>query len=110
ANANLDGTGTVVFLIGGAGNGTLVETINIKATGNTTRGMVRLFLQDAEPTFTKLIAEIDIPEKTTSSVDEAFSITLQTDFMLKSGYNIAASTQNAETFAVIAEGLDTAFP
>jgi hypothetical protein len=109
ANSNLDGTGTTVNVITGASNGTYIETITIKAVTNVTRGMVRLFLADLE-TFTKLIAEIDIPEDTKSSVDQAFCTTLQVDFMLKSGWAIVASTQNAESFAIIAEGLDTTFP
>lgn len=109
ANTNLDGTGSLANFITGAGNGTLVETITIKAAVTTSRGMVRFFLTDSE-TFWKLIAEIDIPEQTISSVDEAFCITLQTDFMLKSGYSIAASTEKAENFFIIAEGVDTSFP
>ena len=110
ANTGLDGGGTLGTLIQGSGNGTLVETITIKAISNTTRGMVRLFLRDSEPIFTKLIAEIDIPEKTVSAVDDTFAITIQTDFMLMSGYSILASTEKAESFQVIAEGVNTAYP
>jgi hypothetical protein len=109
ANANLDGTGTLVSVITGASNGTYVETITVTAIGNVTRGMVRLFLTDNE-LFTKLIAEIDIPEDTVSGIDEAFSTTLKVDFYLKTGYSIEASTQNAESFQVFAEGLDMVFP
>jgi len=109
ANSNLDGTGTITNFITGASNGTFIETITIKAITNVTRGMVRLFLRDNE-SFTKLIAEIDIPEDTKSSVDSAFCITLQVDFMLKSTWSIGASTQNAESFQVIAEGSDITFP
>jgi len=110
ANTNLDGTGTMGSLIVGAGNGTLVQTITIQAVQSTTRGMVRLFLMDSEPTFTKLIAEIDIPSKSVSAIDNAFSITIETDFMLMAGYVIKASTEKAESFRVIAEGLDSAYP
>lgn len=108
ANSNLDGTGTIPLVISGSSNGTLVKTITIKAIGNTTRGMVRLFLTNG--TYIDLIAEVDIPERKQDSVDEAFHITLQTDFMLASGLSIKASTQNAESFHIIAEGLDTTFP
>jgi hypothetical protein len=108
ANSNLDGTGTLTTLITGAGNGTLIKTITIKGTQNLTRGMVRLFISDG--TFNKLLSEIDIPEKTQDSTDETFNITLLTNFMLKSGYIIKVSTQNAESSVVIADGLDTSFP
>jgi hypothetical protein len=109
ANTALDGSGAMATVITGASNGTHVETISIKATGSVSRGMIRLFLSDGELS-TKLIAEIDVPEKTVSSVDEAFEITLETDFMLKSGLMIAASTNNAESFIVRAEGLDLTYP
>lgn len=109
ANSNLNGTGTVVDVITGASNGTFIETITVKAVGNTTRGMVRLFLSDGA-TFTDLLAEIDIPAVVQSSIDQAFSTTLQVDFMLLSGYKIRAATQNAESFNVIAEGTDITYP
>lgn len=109
ANANLDGSGTIVSIITGASNGTYIQTITITATGDVTRGMVRLFLSD-DALFTKLIAEIDIPETTVSNTDKAFSVTREVNFYLKSGYSIYASTQNAESFQVFAEGLDMVFP
>lgn len=109
ANSNLDGTGTIVTIIIGASNGTYIETISVKALGNTTKGMVRLFLTDGS-TFTDLVAEINVPAKIQSSVDQSFSSTIRVDFMLKSGWSIAASTEKGESFAIVAEGLDTAFP
>lgn len=109
ANTALDGTGSIVTVITGGSNGTKIETITIKATGTVSRGMVRLFLADGE-TFTKLIAEIDIPEQTVSTIDKAFEITLETDFFLRSAYSIGASTNNAESFIVRAEGLDITYP
>ena len=109
ANTALDGTGSIVTVITGGSNGTKIETVTIKATGTVSRGMVRLFLADGE-TFTKLIAEIDIPEQTVSTIDKAFEITLETDFFLRSAYSISASTNNAESFIVRAEGLDITYP
>ena len=109
ANSNLDGTGTIVNIITGASNGTLIDTITIKAIGNTTMGMIRLFITDGS-TFTNLVGEINIPQKTVSSVDASFEKTIEVSFMLKSGWILAASTQNAESFQIIAEGLDTTFP
>ena len=111
ANTNLNGTGTIgTVFTSGVANGTLIKTITIKATGNTTRGMVRLFLSDSGPTFTDCIAEIPIPETTISSVDKAFSIMLEVDFMLLNQWVLGVSTEKAESFVVIAECLDTAFP
>ncbi|MDP2387946.1 MAG: hypothetical protein Q8M29_16350 [Bacteroidota bacterium] len=110
ANTNLNGTGTIVGIITGDLYGTLIKTITIKAIGNTTRGMVRLFTYDSEGGTKRLIMEVDIPAVIQSSIDKAFSITMETDFMLEPAWNIGASTEKGESFIVIAEGVDTTFP
>jgi hypothetical protein len=108
ANSNLDGSGTLSSaIITGASNGTLIKTVTIKSIQNTTHGMVRLFIYDGSNT--KLAAEIEIPAVTKSATDSAFEITIPVDFALKSGWSLKASTQNAESFNVIAEGLDWAY-
>lgn len=105
ANSNLDGTtGTYVDVITGASSGTLVKTVTIKAQGNTTHGMVRLFAYDG--TNTKLLIEINVPAVTKSSVDPAFEIVVPLNYELKSGGKLKASTEKAETFNVIAEAFD----
>lgn len=105
ANSNLDGTGTLSSaIVTGASNGTLIKSVTVKATGNTTQGMVRLFIYDG--TNTRLVAEIEVPAVTKGANDPAFEVRMETNFALKSGYSLKASTENAESFNVIAEGLD----
>src|SRR3990172_4619435 len=104
-NVNLDGSGTLSSaIVTGASNGTLIKTVTIKAQVNTTQGMVRLFIYDG--TNTKLISEIEIPAVTKGANDPAFEITIPVDYALKSGWSLKASTENSESFNVIAEGLD----
>ncbi len=108
ANSNLDGTGTLsAAIITGGTNGTLIKTIKIKAQGNTTQGMVRLFIQGVASAY--LAAEIEISAVTRSAEDSAFEITIPVDFALDTDLMLKASTENAETFNVIAEGLDWAY-
>lgn len=107
ANSNLDGTGTLGTVITAASLSTLVKTVTIKAQGNTTAGMVRLFVYNG--TITKIIAEVYIPAVTISSTDIAFEQTIMINYVLKTGYLLKASTQNAETFNIIAEGLNYAY-
>jgi len=107
ANSNLDGTGTLGTVLTAASNGTLIKSVMIKAQGNTTQGMIRLFATGGGAT--ELISEIMVPAVTKSSVDPSFQIYLPINYALKSGYILKASTQNAETFNVIAEGLDWAY-
>lgn len=105
ANANLDGTGTLSSaIVTGASNGTLIKTITIKAQVNTTQGMIRLFVFDG--TNTKLLTEVEIVAVTKSANDPAFETTVPLNYSLKSGWSLKASTENAESFNVIAEGLD----
>ncbi len=102
ANSNLDGTGTLgTVLTAGANNGTLIKTITVKATGNTTQGMVRIFVgQSGSP---KLVKEVEIPAVTKSATDPAFEIVVPFFFYLKANYVLSASTENAESFNIIAE-------
>ncbi len=107
ANSNLDGSGTLGTVLTGASNGTLIKTVRVKAQGNTTHGMVRLYAYDG--TNTKLIYELEVPAVTKSGTYPAFEAAIPLNFVLKSGGILKASTQVAETFNVIAEGLDFAY-
>jgi hypothetical protein len=108
ANSNLDGSGTVSGAIFVANTpGTLLRSVIIKATGTTTQGMVRLYVVGGGNTF--LIAEVEIPAMTPSATDPAFETYLELNYAMKSGYELIASTQNAETFNVIAEACDWSY-
>jgi hypothetical protein len=112
ANSNLDGSGSLELLITGAQNGTLIKDITIKGIQNVTRGMVRLFhFSSGGGTSTMaLIDEVDIPAIVHSGIAEAFEISYELDFYLKAGDSIYASTENDESFSVIAQGLDFQYP
>jgi hypothetical protein len=107
ANSNLDGTGTLGTVLTAASNGTLVKRITVKAQGNVTQGMVRLFVYDG--TNTRLLEEILIPAVTQGSTEMSFEQTIECNYRLQATYVLKASTQNAETFNVIAEGLNWAY-
>lgn len=108
ANPNLDGSGTLGSVITGASNGTLIKNIFIKATGSTTEGMIRLFLFDGVSNNT-IIKEIEVPAITPSGVTQSFETVLNVNMTLQSGQTLKASTQNANTFNVIAEAVDWAY-
>lgn len=104
ANTNLDGTGTLGTVLTGASNGTLIKSIIIKSTTNTTAGMVRLFVTGGGNT--RLLMEIPVPAINKAAINATFETKIDLNFTLQSGYIIKASTQNAETFNIIAEGLN----
>lgn len=107
ANSNLDGSGTLGTVITAGANGTLIKSISIKAIGNTTSGMVRLFVDDGSNT--RLLYEVMIPSVRPGANNPAFEEQLILNMTLEAGYTIKASTQNAENFNIIAEGMDWSY-
>jgi len=107
ANSNLDGTGTLGTVLTAGANGSLIKSVIIKATTNTGEGMVRLFIEGGGNT--RLFREIPVPAITKSAINPAFEVKLVLNFTLKADYVLKASTQLANTFNVIAEGLNWAY-
>lgn len=108
ANPYLDGSGDIQLVISGDDKGTLIKTITIKGIVSTTRGMVRLFVNGtfSGATLTLLIDEIEIPAVIQSGIAESFEISYDLDYFLAHGFSLYASTQNDESFTVIADGLN----
>jgi len=107
ANPNLDGTGTLGTVLTAASNGTLIKSITCKAQVNTTEGMIRFFIYDG--TNTRLIQEIPVPTVTKSATTPAFEYKWECNIPLKASWVLKASTENAQAFNIIAEGLDWAY-
>lgn len=111
ANPNRDGTGAVVsFFTGGAANGSLVVSINVKAKDATDNGMVRIFLRRSDAFY--LIEEFSIPATQPSDVVETYQATLYfpgSGYWLAPGDLLYASTENAEAFEVTGTGMDWAY-
>lgn len=115
ANNALDGSGTlnttIWDVITAASNGTAIQSVVIKAQVSTQVGMVRLFLYDG--TNTKLLTEVQVPAVTKAGTVVSFSKRIDfngKDFSLKAGWKLRATTEFADTFNVIAEGLDWTYP
>src|SRR5687767_3170178 len=106
ANTNRDGTGTIVTIHTPGANGGRVDKITVKATGTTTAGIVRLFIHDG--TNTRLWREVEVTAITPSGTVKSFveEFVPLSGLILPNGYSLRASTHNAETFNVIAEGGD----
>lgn len=98
-------------VLSGGSSGTRVSRVNVLGLGATTPGMVRLFLHDG--TNYHLAAEIPISAVTPSGTQAGFAAALteaaNSDVMplfVPSGWTLRASTQNAESFKVLAQGGD----
>ncbi len=108
ANANRDGTGTIVALLTAGTNGTRIEFITIHATVTTTAGVIRLYVDPGTGTW-HLWKERTVSAVTGSAtVAEWDDEVVRTDglpvIVLPTTYRIGASTHNAENFRVIAHG------
>lgn len=111
ANTNRDGTGTIVTVFTAGSNGSRIERVVVEATGTTTAGMVRLFINDGSNS--RLYYELPIAAVTPSGTTAAANASVSTvsapsmmPIVLPSGFSLRAATNNAETFNVIAIGGD----
>lgn len=110
ANTNRDGTGTVGTIFTAGASGSRVEKITVCPAAAVTAGMVRVFVHNGSAYF--LLKEIPIQAVTPSGTVPVVPVVLATGndielpMILPSGYSLRASTHNAETFHVTAEGGD----
>lgn len=107
ANTNRDGvtgTYTLIWTAGALGGG--YYRINIKATGTTTAGMIRIFHDNGTK---RLIAEISVTAITPAANIATFeSVYVPTDppENVNPSDKIYASTEKAEEFIVTVHGMD----
>jgi hypothetical protein len=111
ANANRDGSGTLVDLVTGiAAPGTMVTSLNIAALGVTSRGFVRLFVYDG--TNNGFYDEIIVPEITTAMLalnQKVFRfLYLCAIPLVGTSQILRASTHTGDDFHVIPGGYDYA--
>jgi hypothetical protein len=77
-----------------------VDSINIAATGTTTAGMVRLFVNNGTTTF--FLTEVAVPAITPSGTVSAFRAVLNNlALVIPPNGSLRAGTHNAETFDVV---------
>lgn len=105
ANANRDGTGTVVTVFTAGSSGSKIEEVRITPAATTTAGMVRLYLHDGT-TYT-LLGEHAIAAATLSaSVASTTTSIVYDNLILPNGWSLRASTEKAEAIKVMAFGGD----
>lgn len=111
ANTNRDGTGTIGTVLTAGASGSRIDAVMLKATGTTTAGMIRLFVHNGTTAY--LLNEIPVLANTPSSTAPAWEVQMNASTMsqlfpviLPTGFSLRASTNNAETFNVLAVGGD----
>jgi hypothetical protein len=92
-----------VFTAGSSGS--RIDEVTIISTGTTTAGTVRLWVHTGSAYY--LLSETLVPAITPSTTLAVFSSTsTYNNLMLPSGHSLRATTNNSESFNVIAFGGD----
>jgi hypothetical protein len=109
ANTNRDGSGTIGTVFTAGSNGSMIDHIDITATGTTTAGVVRLYVHNGSTAY--LWKEILVSAITPSATVQTFAYSVDCSrgdnrCVLPSGWSLRASTHNAEAFNVQAFGAD----
>lgn len=108
ANTNRDGSGTLGTIYTAGSNGAYFKGIRVQAEGTTTAGVVRIFIQNGGSGNNELIKECLIGAVTPSTTVEAASYEWYgpcgAGIVLAASSVLLASTNNAETFCVMAVG------
>lgn len=92
-----------VFTAGSSGS--RIDEVNIISTGTTTTGVVRLWVYTGSTYY--LLSETLVSAITPSTSIAVFSSTSTfNNLMLPSGYSLRATTNNSESFNIIAFGGD----
>jgi hypothetical protein len=110
ANTNRNGTGTIDTVFTAGSNGSRIDSIDVQATATVTAGMIRLFIHNGTSSF--LFAEVPVSAATPSGTAPAYNAqftpntTAVLPIVIPTGYSLRASTNNAESFNIIAFGGD----
>lgn len=107
-NIETNGTGAIADVITGTLDGTLLGNIVIKSLGMTSEGMVRLFMKNPGGSYF-LIQEVMVPASVPSPEVPSFYYNVNLPLFLKQNFSISASTENGDTFAVTAYGINKEF-
>lgn len=103
ANSNLDGTGSMGTVLTAANDGTIINSITVKSTGNNSEGMIRLFI--TKNGTTSLWQELPVPSNVQSATYPAFQRSVQVQFSMEAGDILKASTQYADDWVIIADAV-----
>ena len=106
ANTNRNGTGTIVTVFTAGTLGSRVDWIEITAVGTTTNNVIRLFISDGTTTW--LMDEILITANTPSVTNRVSrqTVVYSNPLVLQPNWSLRASTNNTETYNIIAFGGD----
>lgn len=101
ANANYDGTGTIVTLITGASTGTRVDSIGWAAQGNTVAGRLSVFTRKSSTDTWRFVSSFEVPAVTVSTtVPPAGWGWTDVNLILSGGAQIGVAATVAGTFMV----------
>lgn len=104
ANANRDGSGTIVTVASGTPTGKVISNVQIKDTVNSSGGMVRFFVSPDSGTTNRLYTEVPVTAVTVGGTTAGFETTVPALIGLLlpgTATQLRAATQNSEAINIV---------
>lgn len=101
ANTNRDGTGDVVDVLSAGTNGTKVNEIVVKATGDPADSIVTLFLNNGAKTYIFDEIDLDNPAAGSATLASYRSTVRYDNLILPSGWKLQAAITASPTAGVV---------
>lgn len=109
ANTNRDGTGTLATIFTAPTLGSRIESIFFKATGVTTAGMLRLYIDNGTIKVLRLEIPVDAvasPSGTVETWDKEWIFGDESPLWLPASATLKAAPHNAEAFVATTTAVD----
>jgi len=106
ANTNRDGTGSLVTLVSAGASGSRVDSLAIIASGATSAGAIRFFLNDGINKYLRKERLVPAIAPSTAIAVHEDEVSFSNGLVLPPGWSLMAATHNAELFKVFAQGGD----
>lgn len=98
---------SLINLITGAGNGTLVKTITIKAYETITKGGMYFYVFDGS--VSRLVDVHTAMNKIQSATQQSYDVTFELDYYLKAGNILQGYMNNVQSYVITVQGLDMSY-
>ncbi len=98
---------STIDLITGAGNGTLIKTITIKAFETIIKGGIYLYINDGSGP--RLIDTVSAMNTIQSATQESYEVTFELDYYLKAGNILQGYMNTVQSYVITVQGLDMSY-
>lgn len=98
---------TLINLLTGASNGTLIKTITIKAYETIIKGGMYFYINDGSAS--RLVDVHTAMNQIQSATQDSYEVTFELDYYLKSGNVFQAYMNTVQSYIITVQGLDMSY-